>query len=167
MGFAVNHVSQEIGAIKLASDELLKRMPKEQAITLVQGILHLMEESLNVPVIPAAKARMEKVLEDLKLSYSSTALCEHHAAGIDSPDEISCAIDTGRTSSLDGENLSGISLHRSSDTLRLKGAVSLAALFCFCVSLIPWGRAGMRREWGPERFARPEMSECARGNRTV
>jgi hypothetical protein len=43
-------------------------MPKEQAITLVQGILRRMEESLNVPGIPAAKARMEKVLEELKLS---------------------------------------------------------------------------------------------------
>jgi hypothetical protein len=52
----------------LTTDELLKRMPKEQAIAFVQGILCRMEESLNVPDIPAAKARMEKVLEELKLS---------------------------------------------------------------------------------------------------
>ena len=58
----------EAEAVQLTSDDLLKRMPKEQAITLVQGVLRLMEESLNVPDIPAAKARLEKVLEDLKLS---------------------------------------------------------------------------------------------------
>ena len=63
----MKRVSQEIEAIQLTSDELLKRMPREQAITLVQGILRLMEESLNVPDVPAAKTRMEKVLEDLKL----------------------------------------------------------------------------------------------------
>jgi len=43
-------------------------MPKEQAIILVQGLLRRMEESLNVPDIPAAKIRVEKVLEELKLS---------------------------------------------------------------------------------------------------
>ena len=62
----------KIEAYQLTTDELLKRMPKEQAITLVQGILRRMEESLNVPDIPAAKARMEKVLEELKLSQSAT-----------------------------------------------------------------------------------------------
>jgi hypothetical protein len=62
------HVSLKLEAYVLTSDELLKRMPKEQAIIHVQGILRLMEESLNVPDIPAAKVRMEKVLEELKLS---------------------------------------------------------------------------------------------------
>lgn len=57
----------EVEAVQLTTDELLKRMPKEQAMTLVQGILRHMEGSLNVPDIPAAKARLEKVLEDLKL----------------------------------------------------------------------------------------------------
>jgi hypothetical protein len=69
----MKHVSARIEAYKLTSDELLKRMPKEQAITLVQGILRQMEESLNVPDIPAAKGRMEKVLEELKLSQSAPA----------------------------------------------------------------------------------------------
>ena len=55
-------------AYQPTADELLKRMSKEQAITAVQGILRRMEESLNVPDMPAAKARMEKVLEELKLS---------------------------------------------------------------------------------------------------
>ena len=69
----MNTYLHKIEAYKLTSDELLKRMPKEQAITLVQGILRRMEESLNVPDIPAAKARMEKVLEELKLSQSAPA----------------------------------------------------------------------------------------------
>jgi len=43
-------------------------MPKEEAIARVQRILRRMEESLNVPEMPAAKARMEKVLEELKRS---------------------------------------------------------------------------------------------------
>lgn len=43
-------------------------MPKEQAIIQVQGILGLMERSMDVPDIPAAKIRMEKVLEELKRS---------------------------------------------------------------------------------------------------
>jgi hypothetical protein len=64
----MKRVSPKIEAYLLTTDDLLKRMPKEQAITLVQGILRGMEESLNVPDIPAAKARMEKVLEELKLS---------------------------------------------------------------------------------------------------
>jgi hypothetical protein len=64
----MKHVSLKLEAYVLTSDELLKRMPKEQAIIHVQGILRLMEESLNVPDIPAAKIRMEKVLEELKLS---------------------------------------------------------------------------------------------------
>jgi hypothetical protein len=64
----VKHLSLKAEACKLTSDELLKRMPKEQAIILIQGLLRRMEESLNVPDIPAAKIRMEKVLEELKLS---------------------------------------------------------------------------------------------------
>ena len=68
VGICMKCVSLITEAYVLTTDELLKRMPKEQAITLVQGILRRMEESLNVPDIPAAKARMEKVLEELKLS---------------------------------------------------------------------------------------------------
>jgi len=64
----MKHLSLKAEAYKLSSDELLKRMPKEQAVILVQGFLRRMEESLNVPDIPAAKIRMEKVLEELKLS---------------------------------------------------------------------------------------------------
>jgi hypothetical protein len=68
VGIDMKCVSLITEAYVLTTDELLKRMPKEQTITLVQGILRRMEESLNVPDIPAAKARMEKVLEELKLS---------------------------------------------------------------------------------------------------
>jgi hypothetical protein len=64
----MKRASLKIEAYQPTTDELLKRMSKEQAITVVQGILHRMEESLNVPDMPAAKARMEKVLEELKLS---------------------------------------------------------------------------------------------------
>jgi hypothetical protein len=64
----MKHLSVKAEAYKLTSDELLKRMPKEQAIIYVQGILRQMEESMNVPDIPAAKIRTEKVLEELKLS---------------------------------------------------------------------------------------------------
>jgi hypothetical protein len=59
-GIGMKHLSVKAEAYKLTSDELLKRMPKEQAIILVQGLLRRMEESLNVPDIPAAKIRMEK-----------------------------------------------------------------------------------------------------------
>jgi hypothetical protein len=65
---AMKHVFVKAEAYKLTSDELLERMPKEQAVILVQGLLRRMEGSLNVPDIPAAKIRMEKVLEELKLS---------------------------------------------------------------------------------------------------
>ncbi len=68
VGLGMKRVSVKTEVHMLATDELLKRMPKEQAITLVQGIVRRMEESLDVPDIPAAKARMEKVLEELKLS---------------------------------------------------------------------------------------------------
>ena len=62
----MKRVSLKLEAYQLTSEELLERMPKEQAITVVRGILRRMEESLNVPDIPAAKARLEKVLEELK-----------------------------------------------------------------------------------------------------
>jgi hypothetical protein len=74
VGIGMRHVTLITEGHPLTTDELLKRMPKEQAITLVQGILRRMEESLNVPDIPAAKARMEKVLEELKLSQPRTTL---------------------------------------------------------------------------------------------
>ena len=54
----------------MTASGLLERMPKEQAIILVQGILHRMEESLDVPDIPAAKVRLEKVLDELKQAQS-------------------------------------------------------------------------------------------------
>jgi hypothetical protein len=53
-------------AWKLTTDELLKRMSKEQAIIFIQGILRQMEESLNDPEVPAAKIRLEKVRDELK-----------------------------------------------------------------------------------------------------
>jgi hypothetical protein len=62
----VEHVSLKLEAFQLSTDELLKRMPKEQAINLVQSMLRTMEESSNGPDIPATKIRMEKLLEELK-----------------------------------------------------------------------------------------------------
>jgi len=67
----VKQLSLKGEVYELTSDELLKRKPKEQAIAYVQSILRRMEESLNDPDIPAAKIRMEKVLEELKLSSST------------------------------------------------------------------------------------------------
>ena len=64
----MKHVSLKIEAVQLTTDELLKRMSKEQAIVFIQRILRQMEESLNEPEVPAAKIRMEKVLEELKRS---------------------------------------------------------------------------------------------------
>ena len=61
-------VSLKLEACEMTSDELLKHRTKEQAIARVQCILRRMEESFAVPDMPAAKARMEKVLEELKLS---------------------------------------------------------------------------------------------------
>ena len=61
----MKRVSLKVEGCELTTDELLKRMPKQQAITLVQAVLHRMEASLDVPDIPAAKARLEKVLEEL------------------------------------------------------------------------------------------------------
>jgi hypothetical protein len=63
---ASQRVSQKLEAWKLTTDELLKRMSKEQAIIFIQGILRQMEESLNDPEVPAAKIRLEKVLDELK-----------------------------------------------------------------------------------------------------
>ena len=60
--------TSKIEAYQLTTDELLKRMPKEQAINLVQNILRTMEESSNAPDIPATKIRMEELLEELKRS---------------------------------------------------------------------------------------------------
>ena len=62
------HLSQKLDSLKLTTDELLKRMPKEQAVHLVQNILRTIEESSNAPDIPATKIRMEKLLEELKRS---------------------------------------------------------------------------------------------------
>jgi len=59
--------TSKIEAYQLTTDELLKRMPKEQAINLVQNILRTMESS-NAPDIPATKIRMEELLEELKRS---------------------------------------------------------------------------------------------------
>ena len=68
MGIGMKHVSLKIEACDLTTDELLKRMPKEQAIILIQGALHRLEEPSNDPEVPAAKIRLEKVLEALKRS---------------------------------------------------------------------------------------------------
>jgi len=64
----MKRVSGKVEAFKLTTDELLKRMSKEQAIIFIQGILRRMEESLDDPEVPAAKIRLEKVLEALKRS---------------------------------------------------------------------------------------------------
>ena len=64
----VEHLSQKLESLKLTTDELLKRMPKEQAINLVQNILRTMEESSNASDIPATKIRMEELLEELERS---------------------------------------------------------------------------------------------------
>jgi len=64
----MERVSYKLEAWKLTTDELLKRMSKEQAIIFIQDILRRMEESLDDPEIPAAKIRLEKVLEALKRS---------------------------------------------------------------------------------------------------
>jgi hypothetical protein len=66
VGIAMKRLSQELEAWKLTTDELLKRMSKEQTINFIQGILRQMEESLNDPEVPAAKIRLEKVLDELK-----------------------------------------------------------------------------------------------------
>lgn len=62
----MSRVSGKVEAWSLTTDELLTRMSKEQAITFIQGILSQMEERLNDPAVPAAKIRLEKVLDELK-----------------------------------------------------------------------------------------------------
>ena len=64
----MRRVSGKVEAFGLTTDELLKHMSKEQAIVFIQGILRRTEESLDDPEVPAAKIRLEKVLEALKLS---------------------------------------------------------------------------------------------------
>src|SRR5215469_5217870 len=64
-------VSLKLEACEMTADELLKHRTKEQAIACVQSMLRQMEESLNDSDIPAAKIRMEKILEELKLSPSA------------------------------------------------------------------------------------------------
>ena len=59
-------VSHKIEVSEL--DELLKRLPKEQAIVFVQSVLLNVEESPNEPDAPAIKIRMETILEELKRS---------------------------------------------------------------------------------------------------
>jgi hypothetical protein len=66
----MKRVSLKLEAYELTTDELLKRMSKEQAIILIQGALHRLEEPSNDPEVPAAKIRLEKVLEALKRSPS-------------------------------------------------------------------------------------------------
>ena len=63
----MKRLSQKLEAHQLTADELLKRMSKEQAIVLIQGLLRQIEESLN-PDAPASKTRVETVLEELKRS---------------------------------------------------------------------------------------------------
>ena len=64
----MKRVSGKVEAFELTTDELLKRMSKDQAIILIQNLLHLLEESSDDPEVPAAKIRLEKVLEALKRS---------------------------------------------------------------------------------------------------
>ena len=65
--YGMKRLSQKLEAHQLTTDEFLKRMSKEQAIVFIQGLLRQIEESLN-PDAPAAKTRVEKVLEELKRS---------------------------------------------------------------------------------------------------
>jgi len=65
---ATGRVSLKIETWQLTTDELLKRMSKEQAIVFIQRLLRQIEESSSEPDAPAAKARMEKTLEELKRS---------------------------------------------------------------------------------------------------
>lgn len=62
------HLTQKLEAVQLSTNELLKRMTREQAINLVQNILRKLEESSNTPDIPATKVWVEKLLEELKRS---------------------------------------------------------------------------------------------------
>jgi len=64
----MRRVSGKVEAYQLTTDDLLKRMSKDQAIILIQNLLHLLEESSDDPEVPAAKIRLEKVLETLEQS---------------------------------------------------------------------------------------------------
>jgi hypothetical protein len=64
----MRRVSGKVEAYQLTTDELLKRMSKDQAIILTQNLLHLLDESSDDPEVPAAKIRLEKVLEALEQS---------------------------------------------------------------------------------------------------
>jgi hypothetical protein len=64
----MEHLTHKVEAVQLSTNELLKRMTREQAINLVQNILRELEESSNAPDIPATKIRTEKLLEELKRS---------------------------------------------------------------------------------------------------
>ena|SRR5215469_7802942 len=55
----MKRLSQKFEAHELTTDELLRRISKEQAIVLMQGLRRQIEESLN-PDAPAAKTRVEK-----------------------------------------------------------------------------------------------------------
>ena len=61
-------VTQKLEAVQLSTNELLKRMSREEAINLVQNVLRTLEKSSNAPDIPATKIRMEKLLEELQRS---------------------------------------------------------------------------------------------------
>jgi hypothetical protein len=65
---AMRRVSHKLEAYQLTTDELLKRTSKGQAIISIQNLLHLLEESSGDPEVPAAKIRLEEVLEALKRS---------------------------------------------------------------------------------------------------
>src|SRR5438445_11081027 len=56
----------KIEACDLTTDELLKRMPKEQAITLVQGILRRMEESRSEERRVGKECRYRRSLDHKK-----------------------------------------------------------------------------------------------------
>jgi hypothetical protein len=62
------HLTQRLEAVQLSTNELLKRMSREEAINLVQNVLRTLEKSSNAPDIPATKIRMEKLLEELQRS---------------------------------------------------------------------------------------------------
>lgn len=57
----MKRVSLKLEAHQLTTDELLKRMSKEQAIVFIQGLLRQIEESLN-PDARAAKTRVDEII---------------------------------------------------------------------------------------------------------
>ena len=56
----MERVSHKLEAWKLTTDELLKRMSKEQAIIFIQGVLRRMEESLDDAEVPPLKSDWKK-----------------------------------------------------------------------------------------------------------